>query len=87
MAMKVEHEIHGRRKGRNMGVGLLLLGMIGIVFGLTVVKVLGLTDIRQMERFDHVARPQLEPGALEAAEQRAADLASDLAAGAEEASQ
>lgn len=77
MAIKVEHEIHTRRKGRNMGVGLLLLGMIGIVFGLTVVKVLGLTDIRQMERFDHVARPQLEPGALEAAEQRAADIAAE----------
>lgn len=75
MAIKVEHEIHGRRKGRNMGVGLLLIGLIGIVFGLTVVKVLGLTDVRQMERFDHVARPQLEPGALEAAEQRAADIA------------
>ncbi len=75
MALKVEHEIHQRRKGRNSGVGLLLVGMVGIVFGLTVVKVLGLTDVRQMERFDHVARPQLEPGALEAAEQRAADLA------------
>lgn len=79
MAMKVEHEIHERRKGRNMGVGLLLLGMIGIVFGLTVVKVLGLTDIRQFERTDHVARPQLEPGALEAAEQRAADVAAEEA--------
>lgn len=75
MTFKPEHEIHTRRKGRNMGVGLLLIGLIGIVFGLTVVKVLGLTDVRQMERFDHVARPQLEPGALEAAEQRAADLA------------
>ena len=74
MALRAEHEIHSRRKGRNFGVGLLLLGMIGIVFGLTVVKVLGLTDVRQMERFDHVARPQLEPGALEAAEQRAAEL-------------
>ncbi|AKS45313.1 hypothetical protein SAMN05444287_0405 [Octadecabacter temperatus] len=74
MAIRAEHEIHSRRKGRNFGVGLLLLGFIGIVFGLTVVKVLGLTDIRQLERFDHVARPQLEPGALEAAEQRAADL-------------
>ena len=83
MALKVEHEMHERRKGRNAGVGLLLLGLIGIVFGLTVVKVLGLTDIRQMERFDHVARPQLEPGALEAAEQRAAERA----AAAEEASQ
>ena len=75
MSFKVEHEIHGRRKGRNFGVGIMLIGMIGIVFGLTVVKVLGLTDIRQMERFDHVARPQLEPGALEAAERRANALA------------
>ena len=83
MAIKVEHEIHTRRKGRNTGVGLLLLGMIGIVFGLTVVKVLGLTDISQMEKFDHVARPQLEPGALEAAEQRAADLAAQSEAASE----
>ncbi len=83
MAIKVEHEIHERRRGRNTGVGLLLLALIGIVFGLTVVKVLGLTDIRQMERFDHVARPQLEPGALEAAEQRAAEAA----AAAEEATE
>lgn len=78
--MKVEHEIHTRRKGRNMGVGLLLLSLIGIVFGLTVVKVLGLTDIRQLEKFDHVARPQLEPGALEAAKLRAADVAVERAA-------
>ena len=80
MALKVEHELHQRRKGRNSGVGLLLIGMVGIVFGLTVVKVLGLTDVRQMERFDHVARPQLEPGALEAAEQRAAALAAEAEA-------
>ena len=77
MAIKVEHEIHTRRKGRNTGVFLLLLGMIGIVFGLTVVKVLGLTDIRQMEKFDHVARPALEAGALEAAERRAAEIAAE----------
>ncbi len=81
MVLKVEHEIHDRRKGRNMGVGLLLIGVIGIVFGLTVVKVLGLTDIRQMERFDHVARPALEPGAMEAAEQRAAEQAAAAEAG------
>ncbi|MCF2906348.1 hypothetical protein L0666_15250 [Octadecabacter sp. CECT 8868] len=75
MAIRVEHEIHTRRKGRNTGVFLLLVGMVGIVFGLTVVKVLGLTDVRQLERFDHVARPQLEPGAMEAAQQRADDAA------------
>lgn len=84
MAFKVEHEIHQRRKGRNMGVGLLLLGMIGIVFGLTVVKVRGLTDITQMERFDHVARPQLEPGAMEAAERRAAENAASNEVGESE---
>lgn len=61
MAIKVEHEIHTRRLGRNVGVGLLLLGFIGIVFGLTVVKVLQLGDARQFENYDHVARPQIIP--------------------------
>jgi hypothetical protein len=61
MAIKVEHEIHQRRKGRNMGVGLLLAGMIAIVFGLTVVKVLQLGDAKKFEKFDHVARPQIIP--------------------------
>lgn len=61
MTLRVEHEIHGRRKGRNVGVGLLLIGFIAIVFGLTVVKVTQLGDARQFEKFDHVARPQLIP--------------------------
>lgn len=61
MAIKVEHEIHSRRRGRNIGVGLLLVGFIGIVFGLTVVKVLELGDARQFETYDHVARPQIVP--------------------------
>jgi hypothetical protein len=38
-------------------VGLLLAGVIAIVFGLTVVKALNLGDIRQMEGFDHTSRP------------------------------
>ncbi|MBE0412902.1 hypothetical protein [Yoonia sp.] len=61
MAIKVEHEIHTRRLGRNVGVGLLLAGFIAIVFGLTVVKVLQLGDAKKFETFDHVARPQLIP--------------------------
>lgn len=65
MAIKVEHELHNRRKGRNFGVGLVLVGLVAIVFGLTVVKVLNLENIAQFERFDHVARPQLEPAASE----------------------
>lgn len=59
MTIKVEHEIHERRRGRNYGVLLLLLGLIGIVFGLTVVKALNLGDIRELEAFDHVSRPAI----------------------------
>lgn len=61
MTIKVEHELHNRRRGRNTGVGLLLGGLIAVVFGLTVVKVLQLGDVRQFETFDHVARPQIIP--------------------------
>ncbi len=63
MAIKVEHELHKRRLDRNVGVGLLLIGFVVIVLILTVVKVQGLGDIREMERFDHVARPALEQAA------------------------
>ena len=61
MAIRVEHELHARRRGRNLGLGLVLAGLVAIVFGLTVVKVLGLDDIRDMESFDHVARPPSTP--------------------------
>lgn len=39
MALSRQHELHRRRKGRNLGVALVLVGFIAIVFGLTVVKV------------------------------------------------
>lgn len=61
MTMKVEHEVHTRRKNRNYGVLMLLLAFIAIVFGLTVVKVLQLGDLREFETYDHVARPQIVP--------------------------
>ena len=48
MAIQVEHEIHRRRRGRNAGVGLILVVLVGIVFGLTVVKVLNMGDITKM---------------------------------------
>jgi len=38
MALKVEHEIHQRRLGRNVGLALVLLAFVGLVFGLTLVK-------------------------------------------------
>lgn len=39
MALSKQHEIHTRRKGRNIGVALVLASFIALVFGLTVVKV------------------------------------------------
>ncbi|MEL7344469.1 MAG: hypothetical protein AAFN59_06355 [Pseudomonadota bacterium] len=56
--MKVTHEIHERRYSRNLGVGLVLVGFIAVIFGLTVVKVqhLGAT-----QAFDHVVRPEMLP--------------------------
>lgn len=60
--MHVEHELHRRRLGRNLGVGLILFVLVGILFGLTVVKVLQLGNAGAFESFDHVARPQIIPG-------------------------
>jgi hypothetical protein len=39
MPFQVEHEIHKRRFGRNLGVGLLLGAFVCAVFALTYVKV------------------------------------------------
>ena len=39
MALRVEHEMHHRRFGRNLGLGLVLVGFVVLVFALTVVKV------------------------------------------------
>lgn len=39
MALNKEHELHKRRFGRNMGVGLLLASFVVLVLVLTMVKV------------------------------------------------
>lgn len=39
MGMHVEHELHKRRSGRNIGLGLVLAAFVAIVFGLSLVKV------------------------------------------------
>ena len=57
MAIKVEHELHQRRWGRNLGLGLILAALVVIVFGLTVVKVLQLGDAARFEGYDHVVQP------------------------------
>ncbi len=44
------HEIYGRRRSRNMGVGLTLGAFVVLVFAVTVVK---LTEGEDMRGFDH----------------------------------
>ncbi|MFT6024484.1 MAG: hypothetical protein ACI9PY_002611 [Ascidiaceihabitans sp.] len=39
MTMKKEHELHTRRKGRNIGVGLMLGGFVILIMALTYVKI------------------------------------------------
>ncbi|WP_156845233.1 MULTISPECIES: hypothetical protein [Paracoccus] len=63
--MRTEHELHSRRRSRNVGLGLVLLAFVALVFALTVVKV------RQgdlMEAFDHSPRVSLTPAETEEAE-------------------
>lgn len=39
MSLRKEHELHNRRKGRNIGVGVLLGAFVVLVLALTMVKV------------------------------------------------
>lgn len=58
MVMQTEHELHRRRRSRNVGLGLVLLAFVALVFALTVVKV------RQgdlMEAYDHQPRTSVLP--------------------------
>lgn len=56
--MHRDHELHTRRRGRNIGLLAVLLGFIVLMFGLTVVKI---QTGGFSQAFDHVARPELVP--------------------------
>ena len=60
MTMRTTHELHTRRRGRNVGLGLTLLGFAAVVFAMTVVKIEtgGLS-----QGYDHVLRPEMLPAA------------------------
>ena len=58
MSFRPDHELHRRRLGRNVGLGLVLAAFVALVFGLTVVKI---TDGGQMQGYDHVVQPGLVP--------------------------
>ncbi|MEM8570779.1 MAG: hypothetical protein AAGG56_07685 [Pseudomonadota bacterium] len=52
------HEIYGRRKSRNVGLGVSLAAFVLLVFAVTIVK---LGEGAMMEGFDHQIRPSLLP--------------------------
>jgi hypothetical protein len=56
MTIRATHELHRRRFGRNLGVGLVLAAFVAVVFALTVVKV---RRGDAMQGYDHVVRPEL----------------------------
>ena len=39
MSIRVEHELHARRRGRNLGIGLMLGAFVMLVMALTFVKI------------------------------------------------
>ena len=57
MSFRPDHELHGRRLSRNIGLGVTLLAFVALVFALTVVKV---TRGDPMQAYDHTVRPDLE---------------------------
>ena len=58
MAFRPEHELHKRRFGRNLGLGLTLAAFVALVFALTVVKV---KRGDPMQGYDHVVQPGSVP--------------------------
>lgn len=52
MPITQDHELHKRRFGRNLGVGLTLLAFVALVFGLTIVKVSD-NGPEPLKGFDH----------------------------------
>lgn len=69
MALKVEHELHHRRRGRNLGLMVVLIAFVVMVFGLTVVKVMSLGDMGLRNRMDppshSIPDPAVTPEAIE----------------------
>lgn len=58
MTFRPEHELHKRRFGRNLGVGLTLAAFVALVFALTVVKV---KRGDPLQGYDHVVQPEAVP--------------------------
>lgn len=50
MGIRAEHELHRRRSGRNLGLGIVLVLFVTLVFALSIVKV---QQGGMIQGFDH----------------------------------
>ena len=55
---RVEHELHHRRRSRNLGLLAVLLAFVALVFGLSIVKI---TQGDMMQGYDHRPRASMLP--------------------------
>ena len=58
MGLTQEHELHRRRRSRNVGLGLVLAAFILLTFGLTMVKISQGSD---MQGYDHTYQVEMDP--------------------------
>lgn len=58
MLPRVEHELHRRRRSRNLGLLGVLLAFVALVFGLSIAKI---TSGDMMEGYDHQPRASVLP--------------------------
>lgn len=65
MPIRQNHELHSRRLGRNIGVGVALAALVALVFGLTIVKVSD-NGPEKVKGFDHTFDPAQTGPAREA---------------------
>ena len=56
MTIRVTHELHDRRRGRNLAVAALLGGFVLLMLALSLVKI---RETGPVQGFDHVLRPEL----------------------------
>ncbi|MDO5604942.1 MAG: hypothetical protein Q4G25_07270 [Paracoccus sp. (in: a-proteobacteria)] len=59
-ALRTEHELHARRRSRNVGLLVVLIGFAALIFALSVVKV-STGSGAALQGFDHRVRPALLP--------------------------
>ncbi len=76
---QVEHELHHRRRSRNLGLLAVLLAFVALVFGLSVVKI---TQGDMMEGYDHRPRASVLPQDPNAPARNAAPVAAPGTPGA-----